>query len=260
MKKRFHIQTSENPCCGYYCLSTHPFLYGTWQFPGILEQNSTTSQHPLWPVLLGRAPLSKHSFPPWKNPPLHLPSLDRGHEEAAGLSFQPRQLREGPLLTPTLRCKVCLLGLICKKSALWSNAHLKWYVRRQDLETLRSPFSFNIPALFESSAKGKFPAVGSHSPASSLCFEGTLDIWLLLVFATHCCAQEQRLPRHLFCSSRCCDREALHTHSSPAWFLSLLLVAATAGNSWRNSCEATYAGILKVMAFFSLLSQGWMEK
>lgn len=129
------------------------------------------------------------------------------------------------------------------------------------LETLCSPFSFSIPAVFESSAKGKFPAMGSHGPASSsLCSEGTLDIWLLLVFVTHCCAQEQRLPRHLFCSSRSCDREALHTHSSPAWFLSPLSVAATAGNSWGNSCEATYSGILKVMAFFTLLSQGWMEK
>lgn len=260
--KRFCILSQKIPTMG---ISVYPpilLLHLTFPWHLRAEQHHQPASL-LASLLLGRVHLLKHCFPPWKpsSSSAFLGLRDRGHEEASGLSFQPTQLREGPLLTPSLGCKVFLLGLICEKSPPWSNAHLKWYMRREGQSTLRhcsllSP-SISLLTLSPVPRESFLPwGVTAQHPLSPPRVLWTFGCF----FATHCSAQEQRLPRHLFCSSCCCDREALHTPSSPGWFLSLLPVAATAGSSWGNSRETTYAGILKVMAFFRLLPQGLTEK
>lgn len=169
-------------------------------------------------LLLGTARLLKRRLPPRKHSLLSafLGRGDRGHGEAAGLSLQPTQLGAGSLpdrlaktlVIPSLVCKSCLLGLIRKKPP---QGVMQEETGPILLEMLFSPFSSDLSAHFESSAKGNPPAKRSQSPVSSLCPEGTWDICLPLLLTAPSSAWEQGLPKCIFCSSRCCDGEALHT-------------------------------------------------
>lgn len=158
---------------------------------------------------------------------------DRGHGEAEGLSLQPMQLGAGSLpdrlartlIIPSPVCKSCLLGLVCEKPPQGSMQEETGPIH---LKMLFSPFSSDISARFESGAKGDSPAKRSQSPASSLCSGGTWDICLPLSLAAPSSAWQQGLPKHLFCSSHCCDGEALHTVLS---CFSPFPLAATAGIS-----------------------------
>lgn len=160
-------------------------------------------------LLLGRVYLSRHLL----GNPLHLPSLAL---EAGAMSRQqafPFNSRSWEK-NPCLGCKVCLLGLVCEKETSPMEQSPCQVVQEPiHPETLLPPFSFNISAHFESSAKAKFPAMRSHSPASSLLETFGCFFTLQHIVAKSLEPREQRLPRHLFCSSHCCYKEAQHTQS-----------------------------------------------